>query len=130
MKSKETQQIRKYGEPAKSCGARRFPIFYDLMIQHGFHAARYLFSLQIVFIGFVLFSTITLVAGWISQNFAAYRKLSNGMKKEWRCRVTAFSHAIFAIVAMTYAALTFPYALEPEGKKLHFFCFACLTLLL
>merc|ERR1712137_283165 len=76
----------------------------------------YVYSLQVTFMSFLFCCTLTLVSGWIpSAVSSSYRKLSNGHKKEWRCRIVALSHSIFAVFTITYGMATWPHPIDPHS---------------
>lgn len=80
---------------------------------------RAVFGMQLVVEAFVGWSLLTLIGGLLSSSFKTYSTLPTGLQREWRGRITAFTHSVVAITCAIPSLLTFP----TDDLRLFFFYF-------
>ena len=69
-------------------------------------------SMVVVALSFLGWCAVMELGKRLSLGLPAYQRLNEGQKREWTCRIVAFTHSIVAVVSMTHAVWNFPY---PQG---------------
>ena len=86
-------------------------------VEHGDWIPYHFFiGLAIAFISFLCCSVVMWL-GNLSRIFPTYRKLEKEAQREWRARIVAFWHSIFAVFFITHALWHFPYQ-DDKGEQL------------
>lgn len=90
-----------------------FQKLFIVMLVKDLDQGRFVTSILFVFVGFLVWSAVTLLGGILSNIFSrSYRNLCEGQQREWRGRITAFIHSVVACISASYILYTFPYTSE------------------